>query len=1091
MSAMDQSRTSCLSALPHGPESIRDHVLHYFGCIKIADRPAYFLPENPLWRYEHDVELTILRSSPDFTALSDEEMTVEARQRVQRKQRSVAIDIDARYTIIAKIRRSLQRDRDSNGSDFQNYDNVISGNDDNVISRVEEIGRLWRVDDEYLDGIQITKSWRSGKPPGQRFRERHTDSASRSDILVDPGWEKCREFIRSFREVAATGPQQDKEMLLDQDPYNLEDDVQISLIQYTEGHGGGNILESPSMAMQAYRSMIQDPLIPFEENLESDDLPFRGIFPNQSFSLKLILDGNLGLSGLVYDEWGKRRIRYFHLPYNNMNLVESMIGSYYSNNSPFPSDLRGSNVTSRSSRSRTEIELLLQPGLWREQHGGQQEFNRNRHLPSICERVSTKTHEVDDDPKNIVLFMPYLYFETYTATKNITQFTGNAHAGYRKWHEEKLLREKMSLMEARQHLLTPAYRIIHREDDATWMRPRVDSIGGLLLRAVSRRDDIRSRIRHPLGRYLMYAAKAYTVMSFYQNRKLVDKYLFPDASFQPRRTLHQSCSSQSLKPVFSKTRDADQILYNGTRTHWEFSHSLEPYGGLWSKTKRKLGIGEVKWAWAGHSSKTDEYGCDRCKKDIQRTPRLVMVDQLWMWILDEKTLITSFPHRYGSGLDSDVEGIHKSIRNRLDFARKHEVRSVYDLGLIVIDECSNGLFGGFSPEKNQPPVMQVFSESIGKVVSATATSLQHTLHWMNKEERNYKRNLKVANSSQLLEGPITGAATEAQLQLEAQKIIHELGLMINIQTEQRSLVERFSGHVEDILDSKARSNAPGAGTTGSSPTESEDSPLPKAEYQLSWFRQQAGILKRKLDGRINELENLKRMAEDAESKVRDLISLKQQHTSDRQTREAAVQGIRTLGQERAVMMFTVITIIFLPLSFMSSIFGMNNIDFGSADVMTLKEQLRLMFPISLLMVFVFLVVAFSGLVRYFIWLWSLFTYVVVWLVHKTRIYRLWPNFGGDYNDWGIAALKLSTETRLEIIEYEQRARRNRRERNKGRKKRQTDAIARIRKKKESEDSRMGKHMEEPRVVEVGAEGTEMSGALGGQGPVSNPGDSVV
>lgn len=206
-----------------------------------------------------------------------------------------------------------------------------------------------------------------------------------------------------------------------------------------------------------------------------------------------------------------------------------------------------------------------------------------------------------------------------------------------------------------------------------------------------------SSISHPLGRYLMYAAKAHTVMSFIQIQKVVKKYLFADASFQSRRTLHQS-SSQSLKPGLSKVRDADQILYNGTRTNWALSHSFEPYEGLWSKIKRKLGFGEVKWAWTGHWATTDELDCEYCKQDIQRTPRMIMVDQLWMWILDEKTLITCFPGRYGSGLGWDVEGIHKSIRSRLESACKHEVRSVYDLGLVVIDECSNGLFGGFSPE---------------------------------------------------------------------------------------------------------------------------------------------------------------------------------------------------------------------------------------------------------------------------------------------------------------------------------------------------------------------------------------------------------
>ncbi len=68
-----------------------------------------------------------------------------------------------------------------------------------------------------------------------------------------------------------------------------------------------------------------------------------------------------------------------------------------------------------------------------------------------------------------------------------------------------------------------------------------------------------------------------------------------------------------------------------------------------------------------------------------------MVDQLWMWVLDERTIITSFPKRYGFN-KHDLSGVHRSIRERLRTARKNQIRSVYDLALIILDECSNTLF---------------------------------------------------------------------------------------------------------------------------------------------------------------------------------------------------------------------------------------------------------------------------------------------------------------------------------------------------------------------------------------------------------------
>jgi Mg2+ and Co2+ transporter CorA len=59
--------------------------------------------------------------------------------------------------------------------------------------------------------------------------------------------------------------------------------------------------------------------------------------------------------------------------------------------------------------------------------------------------------------------------------------------------------------------------------------------------------------------------------------------------------------------------------------------------------------------------------------------------------------------------------------------------------------------------------------------------------------------------------------------------------------------------------------------------------------------------------------------------LENLFSLKQQAsiTSTIDAKAALARADESVRQGRAIMMFTVITIIFLPLSFMPSIFGMN------------------------------------------------------------------------------------------------------------------------------------------------------------------------
>ncbi len=77
-------------------------------------------------------------------------------------------------------------------------------------------------------------------------------------------------------------------------------------------------------------------------------------------------------------------------------------------------------------------------------------------------------------------------------------------------------------------------------------------------------------------------------------------------------------------------------------------------------------------------------------------------------------------------------------------------------------------------------------------------------------------------------------------------------------------------------------------------------------------------------------------------KVNELLSLKQQQAGVVQAWESVRQAEVTVLQGRAIMVFTIITIIFLPLSFMSSIFGMNNVEFGDGTTITLQDEFRIM-----------------------------------------------------------------------------------------------------------------------------------------------------
>ncbi len=109
-----------------------------------------------------------------------------------------------------------------------------------------------------------------------------------------------------------------------------------------------------------------------------------------------------------------------------------------------------------------------------------------------------------------------------------------------------------------------------------------------------------------VGQIFHRASLLSEAMDNYQEEQLLKDYLHNDPPFHPRRTLDQSYY-WTLKTT--KHRDRDQVVYRGTAPNKEFMHS-----GLHPKEEGKP--------------------CRQCFSDIRKVPRVVMVDQLWLWILD-------------------------------------------------------------------------------------------------------------------------------------------------------------------------------------------------------------------------------------------------------------------------------------------------------------------------------------------------------------------------------------------------------------------------------------------------------------------------
>lgn len=199
----------------------------------------------------------------------------------------------------------------------------------------------------------------------------------------------------------------------------------------------------------------------------------------------------------------------------------------------------------------------------------------------------------------------------------------------------------------------------------------------------------------PVGQVFIDAARLYEAMTTYRDKMLIQEYLHKDPPLHPRRTLDQAYY-WTLKST--EARDRDQVVYRGTRP--TLPHVLHADTGGWNCRDDDVDNKEQHNDHVNGEEQNEDNPqprppvrkrCVHCKTNIRKVPRLLMVDQLWMWILDEKTIITAFPKRYGINRH-DTSGVHKSIRNRLKSLRRGHIKTVFDIALIILDECSNIMF---------------------------------------------------------------------------------------------------------------------------------------------------------------------------------------------------------------------------------------------------------------------------------------------------------------------------------------------------------------------------------------------------------------
>ncbi|KAI0808748.1 hypothetical protein GGR55DRAFT_696432 [Xylaria sp. FL0064] len=614
-----------------------------------------------------------------------------------------------------------------------------------------------------------------------------------------------------------------------------------------------------------------------------------GEFPNQSTNgYDLLQQDTSALFELLREEknGSSATLTWIHIPSNNMLWVEELIASYYGERRPSGNPMRHGDEVSRAAR-------VLREFFWKGQQHGNPTKPISRFMRPFCELIAPSRRYMNSETEKIVLYAPFLHWETSRQLTLVTRKIEENLISYTNRQRLKVDFKRDKRIEERKALRPAAY--------PSWWpfsfkagleeRPRGRPI-------LVQHEGRRYRSRSPLGQYLLNAARLYEEVRNYEDTLLIQKYLFADPPLHPRRTLDQGYYTT----VQSRSKGQNQVVYRATTPAETSYHHYDRY------TRR--------WDCSGDDLSSE--GCDKCRANIRKVSSVVMVDQLWMWILDPGVIITCFPKRYGIR-GHDPSGVFEAIQRRL--IRDRPIRSVFAIAQTILDECSNTFFDRTKVLSGQPPVLDIFSEAI-QDVSRKQTLESHRLwNWIDRARRINRQQEPHGN----IEIPAWNISAEGELEREIQEIIEELEIMISINKTQLDVCKKFTNHTSALMKAD-----PGGQTWWDKEGEALNGGL---------------RLIARMEDRIKFLESMLKTASNASDQVRGLSQLRQQQDSVIQALQSVKLSRDSIDQGRTIMVFTTVTIIFSPLSFLSSIFGMNNAEFGD-NQWKVTDQLKLILSIS-------------------------------------------------------------------------------------------------------------------------------------------------
>ncbi|CAN9455834.1 unnamed protein product [Alternaria sp. RS040] len=313
-------------------------------------------------------------------------------------------------------------------------------------------------------------------------------------------------------------------------------------------------------------------------------------------------------------------------------------------------------------------------------------------------------------------------------------------------------------------------------------------------------------------------------------------------------------------------------------------------------------------------------------EDVRGGKKMIMVDQLWLWLLEshgsgsntpgeirtpvKTSIFTSFSRkqREAGEFENDIEDIADLRQAIIDEANGMDVEQATDRCLyvgLIIEQAVNVMLRVKTEESLD--ILEVFRAAIGEAAEKQTNFFRDFQKKMQPDSGN-PRALNDPNGTQT-------KRREVELVLELTDIIDELNTIDRLFEAQWNALDAAVKIVHNL---------------GPRYVSLEHKLYSIQTQDIKEYRKQVGRMTADAQRTKDNLMNLLDLQQKEET-------LKEVHYSNVQANAARKQADETEAQSQILFLFTIVTIIFAPLSFFTSYYGMNVREF-TGDAANTNQQ---------------------------------------------------------------------------------------------------------------------------------------------------------